>query len=84
MRDECLNETVFDMLDHARRTLAKRRYDYNHFRPHSALNGATPAGTRAGAASPSGSLVPNFGLLTSNERHSFRRAEQRFKISLGV
>lgn len=50
LRDECLNETVFDTLDHARKTLAKWRYDYNHVRPHSALNGATPAEARAGAA----------------------------------
>lgn len=51
LRDECLNETVFETLDHARRTLALWRHDYNHVRPHSALGGATPAAARAGAAS---------------------------------
>jgi putative transposase len=49
-RDECLNETVFETLDHARRTLAKWRHDYNHVRPHSAHGGAIPAEVRAGIA----------------------------------
>jgi putative transposase len=46
LRDECLNETSFDTLDHARRTLALWRYDYNHVRPHSAHDGGTPAAAR--------------------------------------
>jgi putative transposase len=50
LRDECLNEIAFDSLAHARRELAKWRYDYNHVRPHSALGGATPASARTGAA----------------------------------
>lgn len=50
LRDECLNEEVFDSLDDARRKLARWRYDYNHVRPHSAHDGATPASVRAAAA----------------------------------
>ena len=35
LRDECLNEEVFDSLAHARRVLTRRRHDHNHERPHS-------------------------------------------------
>ena len=34
LRDECLNEEVFDSLTHARKVLARWRHDYNHQRPH--------------------------------------------------
>jgi putative transposase len=47
LRDECLNETCFESLDHARRTLARWRYDYNYVRPHSAHQGMPPASARA-------------------------------------
>lgn len=71
LRDECLNETAFDSLAHARRELAKWRYDYNYVRPHGALDGATPASVRAGAAAgrpgcmegPAGRPLPS-GLQT--------------------
>lgn len=43
MRDELLNEQVFDSLGHARRLLAAWRHDYNHVRPHSAHGGLSPA-----------------------------------------
>lgn len=46
LRDELLNETVFESLAAARRTLARWRYDYNNIRPHSALNGQSPAPAR--------------------------------------
>ena len=42
LRDECLNETLFSSLSHARSVLAAWRHDYNHYRPHSAHGGATP------------------------------------------
>ncbi len=42
LRDECLNETLFTSINHARTELAKLRHDYNHNRPHSSLNGMTP------------------------------------------
>lgn len=67
LRDECLNETWFDSLDHARHALARWRYDYNHVRPHSAHNGATPASVRAGAALGSpGSDQDSIAPLSSN------------------
>jgi hypothetical protein len=43
LRDECLNETIFTSLRHARVVLANWRADYNHVRPHSALGGRAPA-----------------------------------------
>lgn len=47
LRDECLNEEVFDSLAHARKVLARWRHDYNHHRPHSSLGGLTPAARRS-------------------------------------
>ena len=47
LRDECLNEEVFDSLAHARQVLARWRHDYNHHRPHSSLGGLTPAARRS-------------------------------------
>jgi putative transposase len=46
LRDECLNEEIFDSLADARRTLALWRYDYNTIRPHSSLGNKTPAEAR--------------------------------------
>ena len=46
LRDECLNETLFASLPHAREVLARWRQDYNHVRPHSALGGKPPAVAR--------------------------------------
>ena len=46
LRDECLNEGIFDSLADARRTLAIWRYDYNNVRPHSSLGNKTPAEAR--------------------------------------
>ena len=46
LRDELLNEEIFDTLDDARRKLALWRYDYNNVRPHSSLGNQTPADTR--------------------------------------
>jgi len=43
LRDECLNETLFTSLAHARAVLARWQTDYNQVRPHSAHQGATPA-----------------------------------------
>ena len=45
LRDECLNETLFTSLAHARFVLAAWRHDYNTVRPHSKLGGKTPAET---------------------------------------
>ena len=46
LRDECLNEEIFDSLADARRKLALWRYDYNNVRPHSSLGNLTPAEAR--------------------------------------
>ena len=54
LRDECLNEEVFDSLGHARRVLARWRHDYNHVRPHTSLGGLTPAEARRAARLPEG------------------------------
>ena len=43
LRDEFLNEELFDSLADARRKLAVWRYDYNNVRPHSSLGNRTPA-----------------------------------------
>jgi putative transposase len=43
LRDECMNVEVFFTLTDARRKLALWRHDYNHHRPHSALDDRTPA-----------------------------------------
>lgn len=42
LRDECLNETLFTSLRHARQVLEAWRRNYNTIRPHSALKGMTP------------------------------------------
>lgn len=47
LRDEMLNEEIFQTLADARRRLKLWRHDYNHVRPHSSLGGLTPAARRA-------------------------------------
>jgi len=48
IRDECLNEHVFESLAAARRLIETWRQDYNNVRPHGSLNHQTPAAYRAG------------------------------------
>jgi putative transposase len=55
LRDELLNEEVFDSLTHARQALVRWQQDYNTMRPHSALGGSTPAIARRSLELPSGS-----------------------------
>jgi putative transposase len=43
LRDECLNETLFRSLAHARELIAAWRADYNGHRPHTSLGGLTPS-----------------------------------------
>lgn len=43
LRDECLNETLFTSLTHARFVPTGWRQDYNTVRPHSKLGERTPA-----------------------------------------
>jgi len=42
LRDECLNETAFRSLAHARELIREWRDDYNGRRPHTSLGGLTP------------------------------------------
>jgi putative transposase len=46
LRDECLNEEIFDSLAYARRKSGLWRYDYNNVRPHSSLVNKTPSVAR--------------------------------------
>ena len=55
LRDECLNEEIFDSLADARRKLALWRYDYNNVRPHSSLGNRSPAKARRALAQSEGS-----------------------------
>ena len=41
-RDECLNETLFSTLNHARAEITAWKEDYNRNRPHSSLGNITP------------------------------------------
>jgi putative transposase len=69
LRDELLNEEVFESLGAARRMLALWRHDYNHVRPHSALGGHPPivldarssGPTKGMAALPSTTSLAPFG-----------------------
>jgi putative transposase len=54
LRDECLNETLFRSLAHARHVLADWKDDYNQARPHSSLGSLTPAEAAAKAATQAG------------------------------
>ena len=47
LRDEMLNEEIFETLADARRRLQLWRHDYNQVRPHSSLGGLAPAARRS-------------------------------------
>jgi putative transposase len=50
LRDECLNETLFTSLAHAREVLSLWKDDYNTVRPHSGIGNLSPAAyAKAGA-----------------------------------
>ena len=51
MRDECLNEELFESLDHANCCIQVWRHHYNHSRPHSSLGNQPPARFAAQQAS---------------------------------
>ena len=62
LRDECLNETLFTSLAHARFVRAAWRHDYDHVRPHSKLRGKTPAeiaGERVWGHAPRHVAIPS-------------------------
>ena len=64
-RDECLNCEEFTTVQEARVIIEHWRQSYNHRRPHSSLDGLTPAAF----ASRCAALTPVAALLTS-KRHS--------------
>ena len=66
LRDECLNETLFTSLPHARFVLDAWRHDYNHVRPHSKLGGKTPAEI---AGQPVWGHAPRQVAITSTNHH---------------
>ena len=52
LRDELLNQELFLSLEEARWVVDRWRLDYNHHRPHSALDYQTPAAFAAGRLAP--------------------------------
>ncbi len=69
LRDECLNEEIFDSLADARRKLALWRYDYNPVRPHSSLANKTPAEARRALEQSEGSAP---GALATPETNQYQ------------
>ncbi|WP_156894319.1 IS3 family transposase [Rhodobacter xanthinilyticus] len=69
LRDECLNEEIFDSLADARRKLALWRYDYNNVRPHSSLANKTPAEARRALEQSEGSAP---GALATPETNQYQ------------
>ena len=69
LRDECLNEEIFDSLADARRKLALWRYDYNNVRPHSSLCNQTPAEARRTLELLDGNA---FGALVQSETDHYQ------------
>ena len=59
LRDECLNEHVFQGLLNARAVIEAWRLDYNQVRPHTSLRGLTPAefATRSKGDEPTTALT---------------------------
>jgi len=94
LRDECLNEEIFDSLADARHKLALWRYDYNHVRPHSSLGNLTPAKARRAIEIPEGNAPGALAqpetddyqqtrpsLRTTDERGAGHRAHQNLHVS---
>lgn len=66
LRDELLNEEVFESLGAARRALTRWRHDYNAVRPHSALGGLPPLALAGTAGS---GLSRGMARLPPSDRH---------------
>ena len=58
LRDELLNAEVFENLEQAKALGLAWRLEYNHRRPHSALNYQTPAAYAASLAEPPVAALP--------------------------
>jgi putative transposase len=52
LRDECLDGDLFLSLAEANYVVDRWRLDYNHYRPHSAVDWMTPAALAARCAAP--------------------------------
>ena len=74
LRDELLNEEIFDTLDDARRKLALWRYDYNTVRPHSSLGNKTPVEARPTLEQFEGSAP---GALAQHETDDYQDQTRR-------
>ncbi|MDQ2092428.1 IS3 family transposase [Marimonas arenosa] len=73
LRDELLNEEMFDSLEDARRKLALWRYDYNNVRPHSSLGNQTPAEARRTLEQNGGSAPDALAQTESEESENQTR-----------
>ena len=60
-RDECLSCEAFSSLAEARHVIGQWQSNYNHRRPHSSLDGLTPAefAARCAAATPVAARLPS-------------------------
>jgi putative transposase len=77
LRDECLNEEIFDSLEDARRKLALWRYDYNNVRPHSSLGNKTPAKARRSLELFEGSAP---GALAQTDHEEYKNQTRRLSL----
>ena len=77
LRDECLNEEMFDSLADAQRKLALWRYDYNNVRPHSSLKNQTPAEARWTIEKIEGSAP---GALAQTDDEDYEKKTRRLSI----
>ena len=74
LRDELLNEEMFDSLEDVRRKLALWRYDYNSVRLHSSLGNQTPAQARRTLEQCEGSAP---GALAQSETQDYENQTRR-------
>ncbi|MCG7495009.1 IS3 family transposase [Thalassobius sp. Cn5-15] len=77
LRDELLNEEMFDSLEDARRKLALWRYDYNNVRPHSSLGNQTPAEARRTLEQFEGSAP---GALAQSDHEEYENQTRRLSL----
>lgn len=77
LRDELLNEEIFDSLADARRKLALWRYDYNAVRPHSSLANQTPLQARRTLEQLEGSAP---GALAPEDEPEYQNKTRRLSL----
>jgi hypothetical protein len=82
LRDECLNETLFTSLPHARAVLARWQVDDNHVRPHSAHRGATPAEIGGRAIAPGMmETIANAAYVAADNRQGLQLSPEELRGS---